>query len=187
MNIAVFGGAFDPPHVGHQTIARELLQQHLAQEIWFLPVKYHPFAKNVTSEEHRFAMLQHLVEPGMKINTYELAQSETSYTYRTLKALSAQYPDHEFSFVIGSDNLQKFDQWDHYQELISEYPFFIYPRQGYSLRPLLSNMQVIEGVEEVAVSSTQIRQLVSRGEPIAGLVLPAVADYIAQHDLYSKE
>lgn len=185
MDIAVFGGAFDPPHLGHLTIARQLLRQKLADQVWFLPVKYHPFLKDLTPEHHRLAMLELTLEPGMKINTFELEQSETTYTYNTLQQLAQLNPQYTFSFVIGSDNLQKFNQWDHYQDLVKEFPFFVYPRQGFPLQPLYENMRVISDVEEVKISSTQIRELIAAKKSVPELVHPAVAQYITQHALYS--
>lgn len=186
MDIAVFGGAFDPPHLGHLTIARQLLQQELTDEVWFLPVKYHPFLKDLTIEQHRLAMLKLMLEPRMKINTFELEQPETTYTYNTLKQLSQQHLEHRLSFVIGSDNLQKFDQWDRYGELVKEFPFFVYPRHGFPLQPMYENMHEISNVEEITISSTQIRKFVETGKNIDELIHPAVAEYITQHALYSK-
>ena len=186
MDIAVFGGAFDPPHLGHLTIARQLLKQHLANEVWFLPVKNHPFSKNLSAEEHRLAMLELMIEAQMRIETYELEQETVSYTYKSLKALVKQHSQHRFSFVIGSDNLQKFPEWDHATELAEQFQIFVYPRKTYPLSPLLINMQIIENVPEIEVSSTQIKELVKQGSDIKELVTPDILRYIQQNKLYSN-
>src|SRR5689334_22148241 len=108
MKICLFGGAFDPPHLGHQRIAAEIIAQNLADEVWFVPVKTHSFGKPMTDPQQRLAMLQLIQLPHTKIETYELEQTGVNYTFNTLEALAKRYPEHEFSWVIGSDNLEKF-------------------------------------------------------------------------------
>lgn len=183
MKVTLFGGAFDPPHLAHHLIARTLLQQHLANEVWFLPVKYHAFNKHLTAETHRLAMLQQLIADNMRIELFELQQPTTNYTYQTLKALQAKYPQHTFSFVIGSDNLKQFHTWDNFEQLVEQFTFFVYPRHGYPLRPLYENMTVLENVEEFTISSTLIKQLLKEGNSIAQLVPEPIAKYIAEHKL----
>ncbi|MDQ5951569.1 MAG: nicotinate-nucleotide adenylyltransferase [Patescibacteria group bacterium] len=187
MNITLFGGAFDPPHNAHVRIAEELLKQKIADEVWFLPVGYHAFQKEMQSEEDREAMLTKIIKPRMKLEKYELLQGSTSYTYRTLKSLSERYPEHTFSFVIGSDNLAKFMQWDEYEKLIEEFTFYVYPRKGYSRSPLQKNMKVLEGVQQVDVSSTEVRDKVKAGESISNLVPDAIEKYIQEHHLYVSQ
>lgn len=184
MNIAVFGGAFDPPHNGHVTISRELLSQHIAEQVWLLPVKYHAFEKKLTADEHRLAMLNLIVEKSMCIELYEMEQESTNYTYKTLKALASKYPEHTFSFVIGSDNLALFHRWDDVEKLVEEFTFYVYPRAGFPITSLQKNMIPLSEVAEVDVSSTQVREIVSSGSSISELVPAAVEQYIHDHNLY---
>ena len=186
MKIAIFGGAFDPPHNGHQQIVLELLRQQLADQVWLVPVKNHPFAKIVTPDQHRLAMLKVLApdERRIKINQFELEQEGISYTYKTLRAFSQVHPNQQFSFVIGSDNLIGFKKWDQSDKLIDSFPFWVYPRQGYPLELLQSNMTVMEGVREVDVASTDVRQAIRAGELIEKLVPVPIAAYILKHQLY---
>lgn len=187
MNITLFGGAFDPPHNAHVRIAEELLSQKIADEVWFLPVGFHAFQKEMQSEEDRQEMLTKIIKPRMKLEKFELLQGSTSYTYRTLKSLSERYPEHTFSFVIGSDNLAKFIQWDEYEKLVEEFTFYVYPRKGYSLSPLQKNMKVLEGVQQVDVSSTEVRDKVKAGESISNLVPDGIEKYIQEHHLYAAQ
>jgi nicotinate-nucleotide adenylyltransferase len=184
MKITLFGGAFDPPHNGHIRIAEELLNQKIADEVWFLPSGNHAFEKVMQDEEDRETMLSSIIKPQMKLEKFELLQDGTNYTYRTLTSLTQRYPEHTFSFVIGSDNLAKFNQWDEYLKLIEEYTFYVYPRKGYSLSPLQKNMIVLEGVQQVDVSSTDVREKVKAGESISNLVPESVGKYIQEHKLY---
>ena len=62
MKIALFGGGFDPPHLGHQFITQTLLERQIVEEVWYVPVKQHPFGKQVSADQHRVAMLK-LIKP----------------------------------------------------------------------------------------------------------------------------
>ncbi len=184
MKITLFGGTFDPPHLGHSQIARTLLEQNLADEVWFLPVGEHAFEKKCSPAETRVALLELVLAEHQRIELYEIEQQGMSITYDTLRALSKKYPQHQFAFVIGSDNLEKFHLWHHYQEMLHAFPFFVYPREGYSLAPLYENMHVLTQVPPVTISSTQIRAAAKSGASLENLVKPAVAEYIAEHTIY---
>ncbi len=190
MKICVFGGAFDPPHLGHQTVATEIIARKLADEVWFVPTKIHSFGKVMTAPEHRLAMLALIQTPQTKIETYELEQSGVSYTFNTLEALAKKYPEHQFSWVIGSDNLAKFHTWGDawgrdYQQLLAAFPFYVYPRHGFPFEPLYPGMTALKELPEITVSSTEVRERIAQNQSLAGFVQPAVADYINSHQLYS--
>jgi nicotinate-nucleotide adenylyltransferase len=206
MKITLFGAAFDPPHRGHQKIACSLLEQHLADAVWFLPVKEHAFGKKLASEGDRLTMVELLADAVrdelensgtvpdsrreannvemIRVETYELTQSGTSYTYLTLSALAKLYPQHQFSFVIGSDNLARFHEWPHYLDMPLQFPFFVYPRDGFPLTPLYPGMVVMEHVQPVAVSSTLVRQQVQQNNSISGLVSNSIEKYLQDSQLY---
>lgn len=184
MKITVFGGAFDPPHQGHLQIARELLKQKLADEVWFLPVKEHAFLKKLSAPAVRVEMLHNILEPGMKIEEFELNQTGTNFTYQTLCALKQKYPEHQFSFVIGSDNLTNFHKWNNFTELLEKFQVFVYPRQGFSLEPLYSNMHILHNVPAMAMSSSSVQKAILQTQPISHLVTLGVAQYIEENKLY---
>jgi nicotinate-nucleotide adenylyltransferase len=184
MHITLFGGTFDPPHLGHSLIARTLLTQKKADEVWFLPVGEHAFEKKCSPATQRVAMLECILEEQQRIELYEVEQRGMSITYETLQALSKKYPDHEFSFVIGSDNLAQFHRWQQYQQMLRQFHFFVYPRADFPLVPLYPNMEGIAGVSPIAISSTQVRTSARAGESLANLVKPSIAAYIAKQRLY---
>lgn len=189
MNIALFGGAFDPPHLGHSQVVSSLLKNKIADEVWYLPVKNHSFGKQMSPIQQRLEMLELVVkkQSQVRIELYETRQTGVNYTYATMLALSEEYPEHSFSFVIGSDNLAGFHLWlEKHPELLS-LPFFVYPREGFAFQPLYKNMTALEGMETVTVSSTLIRERLEQGKPISGLVDPEVERYIDKHHLYQKK
>ena len=192
--IALFGGSFDPPHIAHQHIPLFLLKKHLADEVWFVPVKHHPFGKVVTPDEQRVVMvekmIQHLIAEypeyaqKLRIECWEIHKNQRSYTVQTLAALAQQYPDKKFSWVIGTDNLEKFHLWHEYQRIIQEFGVFVYPRVGYPPVPLREGMTYLAHAPEVNVSSTELRQKVKAKKTITNLVIPQVEQHIMQEQLY---
>jgi nicotinate-nucleotide adenylyltransferase len=191
MHIILFGGAFDPPHLGHSQITRYLLQQQIADQVWYLPVGVHDFLKDMTPVGNRLEMLkiilheQHSQElDRVKIEDCELHRDGVSHSFDTLEELSQLYPQHQFSFVIGSDNLPDFHRWYSYQQMLEKYKFYVYPRSGFDFKPFYPEMVKLENVQEVAISSTDIRHKVKQGEVINGLVSQKVEKYIKERELY---
>lgn len=188
MQIAVFGGAFDPPHVGHYQIAQFLLDSKICEEVWFLPVAEHAFGKKLTDSKHRINMLEMLINkhPQMKIEAYELTKTEgVNQTYQTMVALSRENPRNSLSFVMGSDNLAKFHTWGQYQKLHTEFPIYVYPRLGFPFSPVYPGMITLTKAPIVATSSTEVRNAIKKGNAVVSLVTPGVAQYIKDHNVYA--
>ncbi|MGD9128960.1 MAG: nicotinate-nicotinamide nucleotide adenylyltransferase [Candidatus Woesebacteria bacterium] len=210
--IALFGGAFDPPHLGHSQVSRALLEAGIADQLCYVPAGVHDFQKNMTAVEHRVAMLELILNDDLegeislsKENRYDLAQRQNSaldlkgkiriefceieregvsHTFDTLEELSARYPEKDFFWVIGSDNLAKFHLWYNYEEMLRKYRFYVYPRTDYPFEPLYQNMIPLRKMKAVDVSSTEIRQRVKEGKSITGMINAKVEKYIKKHKLY---
>ena len=184
MHIGVFGGAFDPPHVGHAQIAAAGIEQGLVDEVWFVPVYIHPWAKRygkqLTSYEHRCAMVKLTLGEHQHLQEFQAV----SYTFDTLEYFSKLHPEHTFSWIMGSEYLDRFGDFLTVHPGLENYTFFVYPRAGHPMEPLQSFMQPIQGVPEVTVSSTDVRERRKAGESITELVHPAVAEYCIAHNLY---
>lgn len=183
----IFGGSFDPIHVGHTALAAEALRQNLADEVWFMvsPLNPHKQGQQLTPEEKRLAMVQLAIEdePRFKASDFEFTLPRPSYTLHTLQALEAAYPKRTFLLLIGADNWEKFDRWYRGDLILERYPIIVYPR-GNEQQPLLP-----QGVEWLSsrlydISSTQIREMVLSDVDIRGVVSQKVADYIKMNRLY---
>ncbi|MBU1885607.1 nicotinate (nicotinamide) nucleotide adenylyltransferase [Patescibacteria group bacterium] len=184
MKVALFGGAFDPPHLGHQRVAEEMIKHRVADEVRFVPVKNHAFDKKMSSAEHRLAMCGLITNGQIRVETYELDNTGVSYSHKTLRALSAAEPENEFFWVIGSDNLASFHKWGDYQQLLAEFRIYVYPRQKYSMEPLRKGMVVLSDMPEVAVSSTLVREKIKTGESVIKLADEKIVKYIKENGLY---
>src|SRR4051812_41756495 len=116
--IAVFGGAFDPPHVGHLSIVSALINSALSSEVWFVPTGDIRDKPACAPSAQRTKMLQIFIEENFKsdaavrLNLCQMeGSSPGSYTIDLMRHLRGLHPDHEFSFVIGSDLLKDLPRW----------------------------------------------------------------------------
>ena len=191
MKIGLFGGSFDPPHLAHQALVTTVLTKGLFDQIWYVPVVIHQpaFASlkaDMSRLADRLAMLELIHQPRTRIERYEIDSEQPSYTHRTLRVLASQHPQHTYSFIMGSDQLSKLHLWrcdqdrQCFPQAASEFAYYVYPRVGYLVNLPYPNLRLIEGVAPLALSSTQIRDLVKQGRSITGLVDPGVEQYIQQ-------
>lgn len=193
MQIGLFGGTFDPPHRAHTALVATILDRGLFDQVWYLPVAIHQqtFAKTMMSSvADRVGMLELIQTPQTRIERFEIDSQQPSHTHSTLRALQHQYPQHTFSFVMGSDQLAKLHLWNcqHDQQCFpqaaDEFSYYVYPRKDYPLDLPYPNLQVITDVEPMALSSTEVRKAVQAGRSIDHLVESEIATYIAQHKMY---
>lgn len=180
MHILLFGGSFDPLHLGHLAVAKAGLM--VADQVWLVPCGQHPFDKSMSAQSDRQEILS--TQSDFKILLLELEKKRPSYSYETLVELSQLYPEHTFSWLIGSDQVANFSHWHAYAQLLNSFTVYVYPREGSTACELLTGMKWLKNVSPVKFSSTEIKQRVAAGLPIQHLVTPAVANYISRHQLY---
>lgn len=195
--IGLFGGAFDPIHIGHQHVAETIVSKRILDEVWFVPVFQHPWAAKlgksaISDYQDRRAMVNLTLEEtkereprsGERIKLAEF--QDVSYAYTTLTFFAKRFPGITFSWVMGSEYLKRFPEFLELHPKLTDFQFCIYPREGFPLEPLTSNMVALHDVEHVTVSSTQVRGMVAEGRSADSLVVPSVAQYIRSHGLYLK-
>jgi nicotinate-nucleotide adenylyltransferase len=189
MRIAIFSGSFNPIHCGHIAIAREVIAQGAADELWFLVSPLNPLKKEIhlLPEADRLAMVQLAIEneKGMKVSDFEFHLPRPSYTINTLECLKVSYPLYQFKLLIGGDNLAIFHKWYDYQKIINEFGLIVYPRAGSQDEkpPLFLNTTFISA-PLICLSATDIRDKIAKGESITGMVPEKVAEFIKQHTSY---
>lgn len=183
----VFGGSFDPIHIGHLSLAREVLEKALAAEVWFMVSPRNPLKKDVepTDETLRYRMVELAIEGdcNMRASDFEFNLPRPSYTLNTLNNLVDAFPDRDFTLLVGADNWEKFDQWYKGVEIVERFGLIVYPR-GNEEAPSLPNGVKWLDARLHDVSSTQIRTMVAAGEDISSLVPPSVVDFIKKERLY---
>lgn len=188
MNIAVLGGRFDPPHIGHLWIAKQVLEKRRdIDELWFVPAYQHQWKPAIASAKDRFHMLQTFQANDIKISDIEIKRKGISYSLDTIKEIKQMY-GHEVFWIVGSDILHEFDRWEKTDDLTTLATFFVFPRDPYHIPTQLpKGFEVITGTDLITtnLSSTTIRNRIKLGKSIAGFVTKEVEDYIKKHKLYT--
>jgi len=192
MQIAIFSGSFNPIHLGHQKLAEYLLDKNFVDEVWFVVSPLNPLKDQVQQFDKRVRMDMVLVAVGnnnrMRVSDVEFAMPVPSYTIDTLKKLTELYPQHQFSLMIGSDNAVIFDQWKDYRQILDTYPVWVYPRKGYDFSTVASQypqMQLLD-TPLYDISSTQIREMLRKGEDVSAWLHPEVMEYIGEKRVYER-
>ena len=130
--VGIFGGSFNPIHLGHTALAAAICDRGLVDEVWFMVSPQNPFKvdEELMDEERRLAMVRLAVvgDERLRASDFEFTLPRPSYTSVTLRALTDAYPDTEFSLIIGEDNWDAFDLWHEADYILTHHPIIVYPR-----------------------------------------------------------
>ena len=209
----VLGGSFNPIHKsGHigsiQHVYHTLnLEGATVHEAWLLPAAHNPMKpkEDMASYEDRLAMceLEAAKFPWLSVSDFEGRMTAPHYTYRVLKAMVESYPDRQFVWMMGSDLLDHFHEWEHWDDMIRMVPIVIMAREGSMERIMHSETMLqfahclrdhslpFDGGSDIrhmitncfAGAATEVRQAIKNGERTSH-ISHAVRDYIDQNDLY---
>ena len=188
MRLGIFGGSFDPPHLGHLLPVLDAAEALGLDGVQFLPAREQPFkiGRATATADQRFAMTERLVAgfAGFTADRSEIDRRGLSYTVETVAQMAAATPTAELVLLLGADAYTLFEQWRE-PERIRALATIAVLRRGGDPAPVQQNrpVQVLE-TRRVDISSTELRARVSDGRTIRGFVPDAVADYIAEHRLY---
>jgi nicotinate-nucleotide adenylyltransferase len=180
---AIFGGSFNPPHVGHVLAVKYVLSVFdTVDELRVVPVFQHPFNKELVDFEHRLQMAKLAMQDinGARVDTIEQTLGGESRTLRTLEALCEGEPRRTWRLVVGADVLDDRHKWHRWERVVELAPPLLLGRAGYP-HPEAPFAILPE------VSSSQIRKAYNggEGETVASLLPAAIRDYIAEHNLYA--
>jgi nicotinate-nucleotide adenylyltransferase len=180
MRVALLGGSFNPPHVGHLIAASFVRATQAVDEVWLMPAHRHPFGKELTAFEHRVRMCEVLcadTSGWLKVSLAERDVPGEGRTVDTLEHLRKVYPDTEFTLVIGSDILADLPKWKAFDRIQILAKVLVLHRAGYPSPQAF-------GPPLVEVSSTEIRNAFAAGREPTGLVHRGVLEYARTHGLY---
>ena len=186
--IALYGGSFNPFHNAHLDVMQNTLKQGLVDEIWVVPCKYHAFSKKSISSQDRVNMIKLAIKDleNVRVETIEVDSHEINYTINTVKKLKKLH-DHEFFWIIGTDELCGIDKWYKSDELFKEIKFLVSERANFPFIQIPGiNAQFIANKNKSDLSSSEIREKVKKKESISQLVSKEVEDYIIEKNLYKK-
>ena len=171
----IYGGSFNPIHLGHVSLAKALAESSLVDEMWLLVSPQNPFKANANllDDETRLRLTRLAVSdvPGVEVCDREFFLPRPSYMFNTLTALSREHPDREFVLVIGADNWERFPDWYRSSDILAAYRVIIYPRPGFVL-PDVPQGVTIADTPLLDISSTAIRRRIANDPDYDGEGLP---------------
>jgi nicotinate-nucleotide adenylyltransferase len=188
VRLGVYGGSFDPPHLGHLLPAIDAAEQLELDGVRFVPAATQPLkvGRASASPADRLAMTERLVQgiPGFSVDPAEIDRPGLSYTVDTLTGLAEANPGAELFLLLGADAYALFDMWREPERIRALATVVVMVRGDSALPPAVrADVQVLQS-RRVDISSTELRARVRDGRTIRGFVPDAVADYIAEHRLY---
>ncbi len=186
MRIGVFGGTFDPPHLGHWLAAVDAAEALSLDRVAWIPAAQQPLKAHVTSAEatHRLAMTRLAVEGDARFvaDALELERGGTSFMVDTLRAYRTRQPDAALFLLLGADAAVLLPKWREPETIRSLAQIVVLTRGGEDM--VLPDGARSLSTRRVDVSATEIRARVAAGRSVRGFVTDAVAAYIAAHGLY---
>jgi nicotinate-nucleotide adenylyltransferase len=189
MRLGIFGGSFDPPHLGHLLPLIDAAETLGLDAVRLVPAATQPFkvGRVAAAPAHRLAMTERLVAgiPGFSVDRAEIDRAGLSFTVDTLATIAATERHVELVLIVGADTFALFDQWRE-PERIRELATIAVLARGDDPRPSAGEMEGVKFLRtrRVDISSTELRARAAKGRTIRGFVPDAVADYIAEHRLY---
>lgn len=184
--VGILGGTFNPPHIGHLIIANEVLHTLNLDEVRLMPnaTPPHKEIQNRVTANQRMTMVELSIQevPMLKIESIEIEQGGTSYTFDTIELLRKREPQTDFYFIIGGDQVEELPKWYRIEELIQNVHLVGVPRPNKLLETAYPI--VIIDIPQIDLSSTTIRNRIANGETTQFLISDAVRDFIRKEKLY---
>lgn len=203
MNIGLYFGTYNPVHVGHLIIANYMVEFTDLDQVWLVVSPQNPLKKKSTLLEdyHRYAMVEMAVldNDKLKASNIEFKLPQPSYTINTLTYLKEKHPKHQFSLIMGEDNLRTFHKWKNYEQILENHIIYVYPRalteqeriemiESTSVENSFSNKKniIICDAPVMKISASFIRDAIKNKKDTRYLLTEVVYKYIQEMNFYKK-
>lgn len=190
--VLLYFGSFNPVHRGHIALAEYAVESNIADEVILIvsPQNPHKQSDELAAEFSRYEMCQAACQASkypekILVSAVEFTLPRPSYTIDTLKFLSENFGDKmAFSLLMGADNVERFDRWKSYEQILESYPIFVYPRRGYAVEKFADRVTVLADAPLFDYSATDVRTAIAEGGNISEMVIPEVESYIKLNKIY---
>ncbi|MFO0321029.1 MAG: nicotinate (nicotinamide) nucleotide adenylyltransferase [Bacteroidota bacterium] len=191
MNVGLFFGSFNPVHIGHMALANYMVEFTDINKVWFVISPHNPLKQknSLLDQYQRLHMVNLAIADSnlFAVSSIEFNLSQPSYTINTLEHLKEKYPQHQFSLIIGQDNLNSFHKWKNYEEILKQYKLYVYPRFGELESELETHEHVVfTSAPKMEISSTFIRNSIFEKKNMSFFLPEAVWQYIDEMGFYKK-
>ena len=190
--VALYFGSFNPIHKGHIALAEWVVEQGLCDELIFIVSPQNPLKSSteLAPEFSRYEMCEMACASSrypnrIKVSAVEFVLEKPSYTINTLRYLRSEFGSQmQFSILLGADNIESFDRWREYEEILRDYRLLVYPREGYSVEKFAEKITFLSDAPLFDFAATDIRKAIADDEDFTDKLPSAVAKYIIQNRLY---
>jgi nicotinate-nucleotide adenylyltransferase len=193
MKIGIFGGTFNPPHIGHLIVAERIREEAKLDKVIFIPCSSPPhkqeksYLSQIASPEHRFEMVKIAIRnnPFFEVSDIEIKRGGVSYTIDTINQLTKESQTDEFYLLIGADQFKEFHTWKEPYEIVKKAKLIVFNRPNYTIPDTeFSKFAEFITVPNIEISASSIRERVRNGKSIKYLVPAEVEEYIYANGLY---
>ena len=190
--VLLYFGSFNPVHRGHIALAEYAIERDIADQVILIvsPQNPHKHSADLAAEFSRYEMCTAACQASkypeqILVSAVEFTLPRPSYTIDTLRFLNENFGgEMSFSILMGADNIEKFDLWKEYEQILAAYPIFVYPRPGYEVEKFADKVTYLEGAPLFDFSATDVRKAFAAGQPIDAMVCPEVERYIKSNKLW---
>ncbi|GGE14190.1 nicotinate-nucleotide adenylyltransferase [Marinithermofilum abyssi] len=196
MKVGIFGGTFDPIHIGHMIMVEQALEMAGLDQVWLIPAPSPPHkqGKSITDARHRLKMTELAVadNPRLRVSRIEMERSGPSYTVDTVKALTRQYPEYQFFLIIGGDMILDLPRWHRIEEILETVEVIGLLRKGIAWNEeklpdwIKDRLHLFTEGVQLDLSSSLIRKKAAQGQSIRYLVPEPVRRYLEEHTIYEQ-
>ena len=191
MKIGLFFGSFNPIHTGHLILANYMAEFTDLKEVWFVISPHNPFKQKATllSDNHRLELVNLAItdDDKLKVSNIEFKLPQPSYTINTLVKLKEKYKKNDFVLIMGADNLESFNKWKNYEEILENHQLYVYPRPGHQGGVLKDHPNVVfHDAPVIEISSTFIREAIKHKKNVRYFMPDSVYKYITEMHFYEK-
>jgi nicotinate-nucleotide adenylyltransferase len=189
----IFGGTFNPPHVGHFLLARDVQKQFDLDRIFFVPSNIPPHKQKdtVAGASYREAMVKALIsgEPDFVLSDYETSKDGISYSIDTIKYFLSEFPDRKFYFITGSDSFYYIDTWKDSAKILELIEFIVFIRKDFSKEKIISKFPDLKNIHWanlrlIDIAASDLRMRIKNGDNVREEVGKEVWEYIDRNGLY---
>ena len=193
MKIGLYFGTFNPIHIGHLIIANHMAEYSDLDQIWMVVTPHNPHKKksSLLDDYHRLHMVHLATEdyPKIQPSDIEFKLPQPNYTVNTLAHLQEKFPKHEFSLIMGEDNLNSLHKWKNYEVILQNHDIYVYPRlnSGEIDEQFINHPKIHRvGAPVIELSSTFIRESIKKGKNVVPMLPNKVWEYV-EHNLFYKK
>ena len=193
MKIGLYFGTFNPIHIGHLIIANHMAEHSDLDQIWMVVTPHNPHKQksSLLDDYHRLHMVHLATEdyPKIQPSDIEFKLPQPNYTVNTLAHLQEKFPKHEFSLIMGEDNLNSLHKWKNYEVILQNHNIYVYPRlnSGEIDEQFINHPKIHRvGAPVIELSSTFIRESIKKGKNVVPMLPNKVWEYV-EHNLFYKK